>query len=188
MNATAIPFVTQSWRQALLDNRQQTLERIYAHAYPMVAHYVKEHGGTADDAKDVFQEAMLVFYEKVVHDQLTLTASVSTYLMGICKNLWYQELEKRGRKTSFPTIETDIACETPAEETEHSSLKLMDFVNQLGDKCKDVLVSFYYFGQRLEQIARRHGHANIRTATVQKFKCLERLRKAVSHLSVERFN
>ena len=188
MNATIIPFVAQSWRQALLDDRQQALEHIYAHAYPMVLRYVRQHGGTADDAKDVFQEAMVVFYEKAVHDHLTLTASVSTYLMGICKNLWHQELEKRGRRNPLSTTETGIAWEMPAEEAEHSSLKLMDFVNQLGDKCKDVLVSFYYFGQRLEQIARRHGHANVRTATVQKFKCLERLRKAVSHLSIERFN
>jgi hypothetical protein len=48
-------------------------------------------------------------------------------------------------------------------------------------------VQFYYFGQQLEQIAADHGYRTIRSATVQKFKCLERLRKAVSHLSVGHF-
>ncbi len=172
------------WRQALLTNRDKTLERVYAKVYPMALHYVKEHGGTADDAKDIFQEALIVFYEKAIHDQLTLTASVSTYLIAICKNLWRQELDKRTRKTSLTADQMNSSEVVPEAET---TLQLMDFVAQLGGKCKDILVSFYYFGQRLEQIATRHGYQNIRTATVQKFKCLERLRKAVSHLSMERF-
>jgi len=173
------------WRHDLLTNREQTLERVYAKVYPMVLHYVKEHGGNADDAKDIFQEALILFYEKVVHDQLTLTASVSTYLMGICKNLWRQELEKRSRKTAL--TDTEMAWTESSDESGSPALQLMDFVTQLGEKCRDILVSFYYFGQRLEQIASRHGYQNVHTATVRKFKCLERLRKAVRHLSIERF-
>jgi hypothetical protein len=71
----------------------------------------------------------------------------------------------------------------PTEATAH----LLDYVNRLGEKCRDILVQFYYFGQRLEKIAAEHGYRTIRSATVQKFKCLERLRKAVSHLSVGHF-
>ena len=171
------------WRQALLNDRKQTLERVYAKVYPMALHYVKEHGGSAEDAKDVFQEALIRFYEKAIHGRLVLTVSVSTYLMAVCKNLWRQELEKRSRLTRHPS---DSVWEEPKEET-HSQAQLMDFVAQLGDKCRDILVSFYYFGQRLDQIAARHGYQNIRTATVQKFKCLERLRKSVSHLTIDKF-
>ncbi len=174
------------WQQALAENRKQTLERVYAKVYPMALHYVKEHGGTADDAKDVFQEALIRFYEKAVHGQLVLTVSVSTYLMAICKNLWRQEVEKRARKTSLGADQTEVDWDEPKTDTQ-SDLQLMDFVAQLGEKCKDILVSFYYFGQRLDHIATRHGYQNIRTATVQKFKCLERLRKSVSHLTIERF-
>ncbi|RRB07296.1 RNA polymerase sigma factor [Larkinella rosea] len=170
----------------LLTDREQTMERIYARTYPMVRHYVREHGGTEADAKDLFHEAMIMFYEKTVQNQLTLTSSVSTYLMGICKNLWRQEVEKRKRKTELAESHAESVWEEPDLDGE-SSLALMSFVNQLGETCRSVLVSFYYFGQRLDQIARQRGYQSIRSATVQKFKCLERLRKLVGHLSVDHF-
>ncbi|MDJ1469456.1 RNA polymerase sigma factor [Xanthocytophaga flava] len=188
MHGAPILLTNTDWRHALLTNREQTLERIYAKVYPMALHYVKERGGSADDAKDIFQEALIVFYEKVVHDQLVLTASISTYLMAICKNLWLQELEKRARKTSLESLPPDIGALDSDEEIGSDTIQLKEFVNGLGDKCRDILVSFYYFGQKLEYIAAKYGYRNIHTATVQKFKCLERLRKAVSHLSIERFH
>jgi RNA polymerase sigma factor (sigma-70 family) len=183
MNSTE----TLSMDVALLTDRDQTLEQIYAQTFPMVRHYVKEHGGTAEDAKDIFQEAMITFYEKTIHEQLILTSSVSTYLMGICKNRWRQQLEKQARRTALNETLTDLIWEDSEPEDESSTRSLMTFVDQLGETCKSILVSFYYFGQRLEQVAAQHSYQNIRTATVQKFKCLERLRKAVSHLSIENF-
>jgi len=171
---------------ALLTDRAQTLERIYAKTYPMVRHYVREHGGSDDDAKDLVQEALITYYEKVVFEQLTLTASVTTYLMGICKNLWRQELAKRGRQTALTDSHADLA-EDPTPDAEPPTASLMAFVEQLGETCKSILVSFYYFGQRLEQIATEHGYRSVRSATVQKYKCLERLRRAVSHLTIEQF-
>lgn len=172
---------------ALLTDRERTLEAIYAKTYPMVRHYVKENSGTDEDAKDIFQEALITFYERAIHDQLTLTSSVSTYLMGICKNLWRQELDKRARKTGLSDSLGDEVGEEVTVDEEQPTAPLMNFVEQLGDTCRSILVSFYYFGQRLEQIAEQHGYRSVRSATVQKFKCLERLRKAVSHLSIDQF-
>ncbi|WP_020598832.1 RNA polymerase sigma factor [Spirosoma panaciterrae] len=172
---------------ALLTDRERTLERIYAKTYPMVRHYVKENRGTDEDAKDIFQEALIAYYEKAIDGQLTLTSSVSTYLMGICKNLWRQELSKRACKTGLSHAPVDEIGEEIMVDDEQSPATLMTFVEQLGETCKSILVSFYYFGQRLEQIAEQHGYRSVRSATVQKFKCLERLRKAVSHLSIDQF-
>ncbi|GAB3900460.1 hypothetical protein GCM10028803_23380 [Larkinella knui] len=173
--------------KALLSDREKTLERIYAKTFPMVRHYIREHGGTTDDAKDIFHEAMILYYEKTVHEQLILTSSVSTFLMGICKNLWRQHVDRQSRNTALTENHDELLWEEPEENDEPTALKLMTFVEQLGESCKSILVSFYYFGQRLEHIAVQHGYQSIRSATVQKFKCLERLRKAVSHLSIERF-
>jgi DNA-directed RNA polymerase specialized sigma24 family protein len=106
------------WRQALLTNREQTLERIYAKTYRMVLSYVRKYGGTADDAKDILHESLIIFYEKIVHDQLTLTASVSTYLMASCKNRWKQELEKRTRTTGLTTTQIESVYAMPLTEVE----------------------------------------------------------------------
>lgn len=184
MNATE-PLATVDWRQALLTNREKMLEKLYARTYPMVLHHVKQRGGTSDDAKDLLQDAIILFYEKTALDQLTLTSSASTYLMGICKNRWRRQQEKRRQQTELTAATEAATWEDPVTDTPAQSVT--GYVEQLGEKCKQLLVGFYYFGQRMEQLATAHGYRNIHTATVQKFKCLERLRKSVSHLSIHHF-
>ena len=61
---------------------------------------------------------------------------------------------------------------------EEPAFAVLDYVERLGAKCKRVLLSFYYF-QPLTQIAEANGYRSVRSATVQKFKCLERLRNSV---------
>lgn len=175
-------------RETLLLDREKALERIYARAYPMVLHYVKQRYGTDQDAKDVLQDAIILFYEKVVEGNLTLTAAVTTYLMGICKNLWRRELERRNRQSAFAPEEMNHPSEDGQETNlEQPTQTVMDYVEQLGEKCKNILVSFYYQGHKMEQISSENGYRNLHTATVQKFKCLERLRKAVASLSIDHF-
>ncbi|MFT2010336.1 RNA polymerase sigma factor [Pontibacter sp. 13R65] len=172
-------------REALIEHREEALEKIYAKAYPMVLHYVKQQHGSPDDAKDLLQEAMILFYEKIVHKELTLTAAPTTYIMAVCKNRWRRELEKRSRHQELSAA---VAEQLPQEaNAEAPAADLAAFVEQLGAKCRDILVSFYYLGQQLEQIAQQHQYRNIRSATVQKFKCLERLRKSVSGFGIHHF-
>ena len=153
----------------------------------MVLHYIKQHGGAPEDAQDLLQEAIILFYEKLVQEQLTLTASVTTYLMSICKNLWRQELEKRNRQAKAGPVALETTEESTTLEAEPGTLLLTHFVAQLGQKCEAVLLGFYYFGQTMQQLAKQHQYRTVRSATVQKFKCLERLRKSLAGFSVEHF-
>jgi RNA polymerase sigma factor (sigma-70 family) len=187
METMLSPVAATDLRHNLTFNREQTLEKLYARAYPMVLHYVKQHQGTADDAKDVLQEAIILLFEKVMHGRLELSAAVTTYIMGICKNLWRKELEKRSRKQAWSVDIEDNLWEEITTEPETTALSLTNYVEKLGEKCKTILLSFYYFGQRMEQIAGQQGYSSIRSATVQKFKCLERLRKSLASLSIGHF-
>ncbi|SHI38291.1 RNA polymerase sigma factor, sigma-70 family [Hymenobacter daecheongensis DSM 21074] len=181
--------ITASLRHALLTDREQTLTRIYQRAFPLVRHYVVQHGGTAHEAKDVFQDAVVVFYEKAVQESFVLSASVSTYLLGVCRNLWHRELTRRARLPLTDLTDEHTQQVADAEPTADTpdSLAVLTYVEQLGERCKSVLLAFYYFQQPLEQIASTHHYASVRSATVQKFKCLERLRKSVRAALSEAF-
>ncbi|WP_347160248.1 RNA polymerase sigma factor [Pontibacter chitinilyticus] len=185
MQTFPTPVMASDLREALVNDRERTLEKLYGKAYPMVLHYVYQHHGTADDAQDLLQEAIILFYEKVVHGQLTLTAAATTYLMAVCKNLWRRELEKRSRQQELsPEIGEQLKEEVQAEQPDYA---LAPFVAQLGEKCQAMLVAVYYLGQRMEQVAREHQYRTVRSATVQKYKCLERLRKSLAHYTINHF-
>jgi RNA polymerase sigma factor (sigma-70 family) len=182
MKLTQSLYSEQTLVIALQTSREETLKAIYEKTFPMVAHFVRQRGGSMEDAKDVFHDGMIVFYEKAMANQLTLTASASTYVMGICKNLWRQQLDKHGRYASITlsdeASELDVAEEVMQEE-ELLDFPVKDYIEKLGEKCKNLLLSFYYFGQNMSQIAKEGNYSSTHSATVQKFKCLERLRKSV---------
>jgi RNA polymerase sigma factor (sigma-70 family) len=179
-----------NWPEALRSDRERTLTRLYRQAFPMVRHHVLRNQGTEQDAKDLFQDALILFYEKAVSDQLVLTASASTYLVSICRNRWLRELERRSRRAHLEDDDQADTAPLPDElrlASEKDTPSLSEYVERLGDKCRSILTSFYYFRQSMEQIAEKHQYRNVRSATVQKFKCLERLRKSVSEVLLETF-
>lgn len=187
MQTLTSPVKATDWRQAFINNREKTLTQLYTQTYPMVLHYVKQHNGTPEDAQDLLQDAIILFYEKAVQNKLTLTAAVSTYLMSICKNKWRQELEKRRRQQHQLMEDAVPRWEEPATEPANSAPNLLQMVAALGSKCQEILISFYYLGQAMPQIAAQHHYRNVHTATVQKFKCLERLRKSLTAFTINDF-
>jgi RNA polymerase sigma factor (sigma-70 family) len=172
--------MTSDLRHALLTNREQALTRLYRQAFPSVRRHILRHGGSAQDAEDVFHDALVIFYEQAVGETLVLTAAPSTYLTGISRNLWHHEQRRRARlpHESLPDDLEPLAAEA-SEAAEEPAFAVLDYVERLGAKCKHVLMSFYYFQQPLTQIAAANGYRSVRSATVQKFKCLERLRNSV---------
>ena len=54
--------------------------------------YVLKNSGDKDDAKDVFQNTLIVFYKKVLIENFELSSKISTYLFSIAKNLWLKKL------------------------------------------------------------------------------------------------
>lgn len=177
MTYSTSPPPPAALRHALLANREHALTRLYREAFPAVRRHIGRHGGSVQDAQDVFHDALVILYEQAVGETLTLTAAPGTYLVGISRNLWHHELRRRAR-LPHETLPDDLEPPT-AEAAEEPAFAVLDYVEQLGAKCRSMLLSFYYFQQPLTQIAAANGYRSVRSATVQKFKCLERLREAV---------
>jgi DNA-directed RNA polymerase specialized sigma24 family protein len=68
--------------------RSEALARVYQH-YPKVRQLVIMANGSEDDAKDVLQEGVIVFYQKAERPEFQLTASIGTFLYSVCRNLWH---------------------------------------------------------------------------------------------------
>jgi RNA polymerase sigma factor (sigma-70 family) len=161
----------------------KTLGELYK-AYPSIRHFIKTHGGTDDDARDVFQECLIVLFRNAQKNDFVLTASVNTYLFSVGKYLWKDLLKKKNREVRF-TI-TDIpAEEIKSVQEEEMQLRWLDrILASLGEKCSEILQLFYYKKMSMEEIAAKLGYRNVDTAKTQKYKCLERARAMASEMNV----
>ena len=168
--------------QGLADNDRKAIEAIYKSNYNMVQALVVNNNGTADDAKDIFQEAMMVLYEKVKKDQLQLNCQIKTYVYSVSRRLWLKRLMHQNRFTLTGDDEEVYAL--AEEEMEEHQKRNDEFVmmekaiNTLGEPCKSLLEAFYLQKKTMQEIAANFGYTNPENAKTQKYKCLIRLKKA----------
>lgn len=172
-------------RQRFDRGGQDLFTRLYLEAFPAVAAFVSKKGGTLESAKDVFQDALIIYYEQVVTAEAKVQVSERAYLMGIAKHLWYGQLRE-----SFLIEDNDLEGQYPEwkadlKEPELSEYKLMSFLETAGQRCMDMLKAFYYDKLSLTKISERFGFSGTRSATVQKFKCLEKVREEVKQRKLE---
>ena len=58
--------------EGLALNDREVIEAIYRDNYPMVQALILNNSGNSDEARDIFQEAMIVVYEKAVSGNFEL--------------------------------------------------------------------------------------------------------------------
>ena len=157
-----------------IHNREEFFTRLYKKAFPVVAKYISRRGGSCDEAKDVFHDALVIYYEKTVQQVLNDDIDETAYLVGIAKHLWLRKFSDG--KHAVPLDGMDVSI---ADEEEPSAHRLMRFLTRAGSKCMELLKSFYYDEAPLNEIAETFGFSGIRSATVQKYKCLEKVRETI---------
>jgi RNA polymerase sigma factor (sigma-70 family) len=162
-------------------NNDLALSILYKDHFPMILNFILNNNGSRDDARDVYQEAVIIFYEKIQSGNLQLTCKIKTYLYSVCRRLWLKRLtEKRkftgGIEDSEKFIRLDE--EEGKEDDETERLRLMGAsLEQLGEPCRTLINDFYVHELNMEEIAEKFGYTNPDNAKNQKYKCLKRLKK-----------
>lgn len=159
---------------------QQALGVLYKTYYPMVQHLILSNSGSIEEAKDIYQETIVIFYEKNKEAHFILNCKIKTYLYSVARRLWLKKLNEKSN-FSGSLEENEIAAELgdnqlPEKEREIRYAAMHQCLEQLGDPCKSLLRDFYLFSQSMEQISEKFGYTNADNAKTQKYKCLQRLK------------
>lgn len=165
--------------------RERRFIALYKTAFPAVAKYVSKMGGSFDEAKDIFQDALVVYYEKTINGPVMLNSNEQAYLLGIAKHLWAKKFRENILLSPLDD-ELDVMEET---DVQPSSKALMHYLETAGQKCMEILKAFYYDNLPVNAIAALFGYSGERSATVQKYKCMEKVRETIKekHLAYEDF-
>jgi RNA polymerase sigma factor (sigma-70 family) len=171
----------QALLKGLAQNDSKAVETLYKSHFTMIQHFVENNNGSFDDARDIFQEAMIALYEKVQLDSFVLTCQIKTYLFSICKHMWIKLLQQMG-KYSSPLSENEesisIEMDMGQIEKKDAAFAIMDrALNSLGEPCKSLLEGYYLNKKGMQELASQFGYTNADNAKNQKYKCLMRLKK-----------
>lgn len=180
-------MVTKLKNDPSYHDREVWLTTLYKNAFPLVAKYISRMGGSLDEARDVFQDALIIYYEKTVRAELSLEYSDKAYLFGIARHLWNKRYKETGKQVPIDelgSVDERQVTLSNAEYQEISTSRLFQLLQSSGEKCMQLLSAFYYEKLKMENIAQRFGFSGPRSATVQKFKCLEKIKETVKEKSI----
>lgn len=169
--------------QDLKERKSSAFNLVYRDYYGMVKYFVLKNSGKEEDVSDVFQDGLVILYEKLNTPGFVLTCSLKTFIYSVCRLVWLKRLREQNRMpSSINDVEKveDIVDEYETERLEHSKMVLVEkSLSKLGENCRQILEHFYYLKATMKDIALKFGYTNENNAKNQKYKCLQRLKVMV---------
>lgn len=172
----------QALLDGLLSGDPRKVKALYDNYLPDIIRYVRSNSGSEADARDLFQEALIAIYRKLVDKDLELTVALRTYIQVICRNLWLRSLRKTSRISLQPPA--DMVEQVSTTETLGIDLERMErdrtyfrCFDQLGEKCRQIL-SWYFDKVPMKDIADRLDTSES-FIKKKKFECKNKLISAI---------
>jgi RNA polymerase sigma factor (sigma-70 family) len=150
------------------------LSDIYRVYYPLVLGHIIHNGGNDAEAKDVFQESIIIVYKLIQNNELSIKEDFESYLVGIAKKIWLKKIrqdtihEKFVSKSNPDIFENHPSDQEIENELEHSLIR--KHILNLGNECRQVLL-LTSEGLSNEEIAKKLGYKNDKSVISKRHKC-----------------
>ena len=116
------------------DSQDLFYEELYESTFPVVAAFIRQMNGAFDDAKDIFQDALVIYCERLAGDPLRIRTSPARYILGIAKHLWLRKFKDDKRKVSLDDFERTL-CLPDDFYPEASLSRVLQYLEAAGTRC-----------------------------------------------------
>jgi len=171
-------YSDQELLDGIINGDPQVLNLIYTENFPSIRHYVLLNSGNEDDAKDIFQESLILIYNKIKSPDFILSSSLGTYLYSICRFIWLKELSSRKKYVIIENEDLSIISDEKEiieilERNERLSLYREKY-EELSDDCKRVLKMFLN-NIPIKEITQAMGYRSNQHTKNRRFRCKKSL-------------
>ncbi len=164
--------------KGILERDNAIFNYIYENLYNQVKYMIVSNSGSDEEAQDVFQEALIVIYNKLVNKELELYCTFKTYLYSVSRLMWLKQLEKKKYKSEeiYDENMTDLRVDDKnildQIETNERFRLYQKYFKQLNEDCRKVLELFIN-KVPLREIAEIMGYSSEKYAKKRKYICKE---------------
>lgn len=153
---------------------------VYVSCFPMIRSMVFKNSGSVDDARDIFQEAIIVLFQNSSREKFELNVGTCTYLYSIARNKWLKHIRDHGKRTGLdetnePADENSFVDD---DEQKQRQRLLVKHLSTMGEKCQRI-IKLYFEGIPGEEIAKELEFSSYEYYRVAKNRCIENLKKLI---------
>lgn len=160
----------------------KVLSALYAAVLPNVEKFICKNNGNVDEAHDIFQDAIMIFYKQVKNETFSEKYKVAGFIYSVCRNLWINRAKKLKRHVELSDNESSIEVDNNIIDnlitTEREQI-ITSVLEKLGGNCKEILMYSVYQKLSMKEICEKMGYSNENTAKTRNYKCKQRLIKLV---------
>lgn len=104
-----------------------------------------------------------------------------------CKNLWVNRTNKLNKRNSLDSVQefeetSNNALNSIIDDEKKSAFKSL--INQVGERCKELLCNVIYNQLSMEEIAEKMSFANANAAKTNHYRCKQKLAELVENDSI----
>lgn len=179
------------------NRKDSVLEYLYKDYFPQVLRIVVKNGGIEQDARDLFQEALIIIFNRLRKDELKIESSFHNYFIVLCRFIWFRQ---NNIKTGYGTsrIDEDIIDAPSPEIHEHDSgndkpgkNEYEQFIasqyeriyqrnhRKMPGDCKRVLKMFFK-KRSFREISQKMRYSGEEYARRKKYLCMQHLMKMIN--------
>ena len=166
--------------QALLQHDNRTITEIYTRFAGRIARFIQANNGSADDARDVFQDALIAITRQAQRPGFVLTCPFEAYLYCVCRGKWLNELKRRHRAAVTiseadgftDTEQADLLADMTLQEEDRDRL-FRHFFEKLAASCRQLL-RLAWSGISMEEVSKELG-VSYGYARKKKSECVSQL-------------
>ena len=161
-------------------NSESAFGLLYEKYFPKVKRYILNNRGRIEDAEDIFQDSVLILYEKLFAENFNTYTCLGNYISGIAKNLWLKKLNNRSfhieiHENFFKENEEEI--NQAIEDEVNYWVKLEDYLKKISEHCQSLINDIFYKSKNISEIQSKYNYTTKHNAQNQKHKCIEQIRK-----------
>lgn len=171
--------------EAIKLGESRAIRKLYEDGFPSCSRLILNNNGSMEDAQDLFQEAILIFIKKLKQADFQLSASPSTFIYAITRNLWLKQLRQRGKKALLIVDDEDKHLQLPniegleeVYEREEKHLAIENAMRSLSNECQSIIMHYYFDKLPLARIAELLDYSK-NFIKVKKKRCMDTLKAKV---------
>lgn len=162
-------------------NNNKALNHLYKTSLPQIIKYICANNGDEDEAKDVFQDAVISLFTTIKLNRYDESKDVNGFLFFVARNLWINRVKKRNRQMNISMIPMPLDDKDPlAIVIGDEKREVIDqFLGKLGDRCQQILKYVIFDGMSMKEIAKLMNFAGETVAKSTHYRCKKKLMELV---------
>jgi RNA polymerase sigma factor (sigma-70 family) len=158
-------------------NNTAVLSLLYKIALPKVIRFITQNNGDEEEAKDIFQDAVVALFNTVKLGKYDSGKDVGGFIYFVARNLWINRIKKKNKQISIKETEEYAISNSPLalmimDEKQAAIRGLMD---KIGTQCQELLKYTMYDKLSMKEVALKMGFAGETVAKSTHYRCKQKL-------------